>query len=70
VLREGVSDWFELDSESPYMLIVANVRKDRRRAISSAEKALFGIDKLNIAFRNSGGDARGLLKVGRWLLDP
>ena len=49
VLREDVSDWFELDSDSPYMLIVADVRKDRRRAMTPDEQALFGIDKLNIA---------------------
>jgi carbamoyltransferase len=49
VLREELSDWFELDSDSPYMLIVADVRKDRRRVMTPAEQALFGIDKLNIA---------------------
>ena len=32
VLREDVADWFELDSDSPYMLIVADVRQDKRRA--------------------------------------
>ena len=49
VLREDVADWFELDSDSPYMLIVADVRKDRRRAMTAAEQALFGIDKLNVS---------------------
>jgi carbamoyltransferase len=49
VLREDVADWFELDSDSPYMLIVADVRKERRRPMSTDEQALFGIDKLNIA---------------------
>ena len=49
VLREDVADWFELDSDSPYMLVVADVRKDRRRAASAEEQALFGIDKLNVA---------------------
>jgi len=49
VLREDVSDWFDLESDSPYMLIVADVCKDRRRATDLDEKALFGIDKLNIA---------------------
>jgi carbamoyltransferase len=48
VLREDVADWFELDSDSPYMLIVADVRQDRRRAMTHEEEALFGIDKLNI----------------------
>src|SRR5260370_39225407 len=49
VLREDVADWFELDTDSPYMLIVADVRKTRRRAMSAEEQALFGIDKLNVA---------------------
>jgi carbamoyltransferase len=49
VLREDVADWFELDSESPYMLIVADVRADRRRAMTAEEQALFGIDKLNVS---------------------
>ena len=49
VLRENVSEWFELDSESPYMLLVAAVRKDKRRAMTPEEEALFGIEKLNIA---------------------
>jgi carbamoyltransferase len=49
VLREDVAEWFELDSDSPYMLIVADVRQDKRRAMSAEEQALFGIDKLNIA---------------------
>ena len=49
VLREDVSEWFELDSDSPYMLLVADVRKDKRRAMTPEEEALFGIEKLNIA---------------------
>jgi carbamoyltransferase len=49
VLREDVGQWFELDSDSPYMLIVADVRDDKRRAMSAEERALFGIDKLNVA---------------------
>jgi carbamoyltransferase len=49
VLREDVSEWFDLASDSPYMLIVADVRKDKHRAMSAAEQALFGIDKLNVA---------------------
>ena len=48
ILCEDVSDWFELQSDSAYMLIVADVRKDRRRTITPEELALFGIDKLNI----------------------
>lgn len=49
VRREDVADWFELDADSPYMLLVADVRADRRRAMTAAEQALFGIDKLNVA---------------------
>jgi carbamoyltransferase len=49
VLREDVADWFELDADSPYMLLVAGVRPERRRAMTDEEKALFGIDKLNVA---------------------
>ena len=49
VLREDVSDWFEIDSDSPYMLMVADVKKERHRAMTEAENALFGIEKLNVA---------------------
>jgi carbamoyltransferase len=49
VLREDVSEWFDLSSDSPYMLIVAEVREDKRRRMSAEELALFGIDKLNVA---------------------
>ena len=42
-------NWFELESDSPYMLLVAEVRKNRRRTMTPDEHALFGIDKLNIA---------------------
>jgi len=48
VLRERVSDWFEMDCDSPYMLLVADVVKSRRREMSQEEKQLFGIDKLNV----------------------
>src|SRR5262245_9445985 len=48
VLREEVSSWFDLDIDAPYMLLVAPVRKDRQRAMSEAESALFGIEKLNV----------------------
>ena len=47
VMREHVADWFEFDSDSPYMLVVADVRKDRRRAMTQEEQKLFGIEKLN-----------------------
>ena len=48
VLREDVGEWFELDADSPYMLLVAPVREDHRRLMSESECALFGIDKLNV----------------------
>ena len=48
VLRERVADWFELDGDSPYMLLVADVVQRRRREMTAAEKQLFGIDKLNV----------------------
>jgi carbamoyltransferase len=48
VLREDVSDWFELDCDSPYMLLVADVKRERRRRMSNEEEQLFGIDKLNL----------------------
>ena len=48
VLREDVADWFELDDDSPYMLLVADVVERRRRAMTAEEQALFGIDKLNV----------------------
>jgi carbamoyltransferase len=48
VLRERVSDWFEMDCDSPYMLLVADVVNPRRREMTEEEKRLFGIDKLNV----------------------
>ncbi len=48
VLRERVSDWFELDGDSPYMLLVADVVKSQRFEMTDEEKRLFGIDKLNV----------------------
>jgi carbamoyltransferase len=48
VLRERLSDWFELDTDSPYMLLVADVVRSRRRIMTQAEAALFGIGKLNV----------------------
>jgi len=48
VLREHVADWFELDADSPYMLLVAPVVERRRRAMSAEEQRLFGIEKLNV----------------------
>ena len=48
VLREDLADWFELDCDSPYMLLVANVVKNRRSEMTDEERSLFGIDKLNV----------------------
>jgi carbamoyltransferase len=48
VLREDVSNWFEMDDDSPYMLLVADVVKDKRRQMTAEEQSLFGIDKLNV----------------------
>jgi len=48
VLREDVADWFELDEDSPYMLLVSDVAEKRRREMTAEEEALFGIDKLNV----------------------
>jgi len=52
VLREDVSDWFELNHDSPYMLITADVKENKRIEMSEVEKSLFGIDKLNIKRSN------------------
>jgi carbamoyltransferase len=49
VLREDVADWFDLDADSPYMLLVADVKEERRRRMTNEEEQLFGIDKLNVA---------------------
>lgn len=48
VLREDVTDYFELDVDSPYMLLVADVQKKRRKQMSKEESKLFGIEKLNV----------------------
>jgi len=48
VLREDVGEWFEHETDSPYMLLVADVQNDKRRAMTKEEEALFGIDKLNV----------------------
>jgi carbamoyltransferase len=46
VLRERASEWFDLESESPYMLLVAPVAKDRRRELTKDEEQRFGLEKL------------------------
>jgi carbamoyltransferase len=48
VLREDVSDWFDLEDDSPYMMLVADVVARRRREMTEEEARLFGIDKLNV----------------------
>jgi carbamoyltransferase len=48
VLREDLNEWFDLDEDSPYMLLVADVVDGRRRQMTLEEQALFGIDKLNV----------------------
>jgi len=49
VLREDVAEWFDHASDSPYMLIVADVREEKRRRMTPDEQALFGIEKLNVS---------------------
>ena len=48
VLVEKVGDWFEMDSSSPYMLLVANVKEEKRRPMTADRNELFGIDLLNV----------------------
>lgn len=48
VRREDVKDWFELDTDSPYMLLVAGVKEDRRIPMTAEQQKLFGIEKLNV----------------------
>ena len=48
VLREDVNNWFELNYDSPYMLLVSDVKKDKQIIMSEKDKKLFGIEKLNI----------------------
>ncbi len=48
VLKEDISEWFEQEKDSPYMLLVSNLKKDKRRLMTEAEMNLFGIQKLNI----------------------
>jgi len=52
ILREDVSDWFEANYDSPYMLLVDYVKKDKRIEMTKEEESLFGIDKLNIKRSN------------------
>ncbi len=48
ILREDVADWFELNIDSSYMLLVANINEDKRKEMTEREAALFGIEKLNV----------------------
>ena len=48
VLREHVHEWFELDGDSPYMLLVADVLPSRRLPVPETRRTLWGIDKLNV----------------------
>ena len=48
VLRERTSDYFDIDVDSPYMLLVAAVREDRRRSLTADQQAMWGIEKLNV----------------------
>jgi carbamoyltransferase len=48
VLREDVSEWFDIDVDSPYMLLVADVAKSRQIEMTAEQHQLFGIDKLNV----------------------
>lgn len=48
VLREDVADWFEINTDSPYMLLVADVKKDKQLDMNDEQKQLFGIEKLNV----------------------
>ena len=48
ILKEDLSSWFNLDKESPYMLLVAEVNSDKKIEMTDYQKKLFGIDKLNI----------------------
>ena len=52
ILFEKVSEWFEINSESPYMLLVAEVKKSKQLQMTEEQKNLFGIDKLNIKRSN------------------
>ena len=48
VLREDLNEWFDFNYDSPYMLLISDVKKNIRHELNEAEKKLFGIDKINI----------------------
>lgn len=49
VLREDLAEWFQMDCDSPYMLLVAEVQAKRQKAMTVQQESLFGIEKLNVA---------------------
>jgi len=49
VMAEHVSDYFEIDRESPYMLLVANIREEKKKPMTEEENSYFGLEKLNVA---------------------
>jgi carbamoyltransferase len=49
VLHDHVSEYFEMEGESPYMLLVASVAKDKQKAVTAEQEKLWGIEKLNVA---------------------
>jgi carbamoyltransferase len=48
VLREDVSEWFDIETDSPYMLLVTEVAKSKQISMTTEQEKLFGIDKLNV----------------------
>ena len=52
VLREDLNDWFEMNFDSPYMLLVAEVKKEKQLKMSNKDENLFGIEKLNVKRSN------------------
>ena len=48
ILREDLSEWFDMNADSPYMLLVANINPNKKIEMTAEQKQLFGIDKLNI----------------------
>ena len=48
ILREDLDKWFELNIDSPYMLLVSDVKKEKQKRMTDDEKKLFGIEKLNV----------------------
>ncbi len=48
ILKEDIGDWFELNQDSPYMLLVSKIKEIKKNKVSDKEKNLFGIEKLNV----------------------